>query len=341
MFTTDTLLKLDHSTRKKRRQWAWTRANEARASDVNRVVNEFEEYWPITERLLYYRIISTNLIKQAHWRKHNNAKNEMVDVYSALGPLLKWMRIDGLLPWEVIADETRILTAKVGFSSAKAFIRQETDEYLSRYKRCVAQDQEYHIEIWIEKYALLRIVEPVADEFCRRVLCCRGYNSVTFQADFYSRTMRAIDLGLKPVVLYFGDWDPSGVNMIYAAMQTLHDELGLDENTVEFHRCGINPEHFSILHENPEPLKAKTTDSRTKDFIRKHGPTCYELDAFHPKQLKQLVRDSIIRFTDTEAVACNAEIENQDLGLIYNLKAGVHDYVDEQLRLAQTFYGDL
>ncbi|OPX19528.1 MAG: hypothetical protein BZ151_08795 [Desulfobacca sp. 4484_104] len=35
--------------------------------------------------------------------------------------LLKWMRIDDLLPWEAIIAETRLLTPKVGFECAKDF----------------------------------------------------------------------------------------------------------------------------------------------------------------------------------------------------------------------------
>jgi hypothetical protein len=47
----------------------------------------------------------------------------------------------------------------------------------------MAQKQGNYIEIWIEKAALLHIVKPVADDFCRRVVVCRGYNSITFQED--------------------------------------------------------------------------------------------------------------------------------------------------------------
>ena len=310
-----------------------------RADDVLQVARDLIDYWPITERHLFYRLISSDLTSQAHWRQHNNAEYPLVNVYNVLSPLLKWMRIDNILPWESIADETRVLTQKVGFDSAKAFIREQTDDFLRYYSRCVAQDQPNHIEIWIEKQTLLKIVEPVADEYCRRVLCCRGYNSITFQADFYHRTMQAIDMGLRPVVLYFGDWDPSGVNMIYAAMQTIHDELGLDEQSIDFYRCGINPEHFSMIHENPEPLPAKPTDSRAKDFIARHGPSCYELDALHPKQLQALVRDSIRAFTDLEAVACNAAIENKEYQFLNGLKKDVHKYVDQKLRQATTFEG--
>ena len=332
-------LVLDDSTRKKRRKWKWTKLNKRRADDVLQVVNDLYDYRPFTERHLYYRLIGSNLTNQAHWRQHNNPDYPKVNIYNVLSPLLKWMRIDGMLPWEVIADETRVLTQKVGFDSAKKYVRREMNDFFRYYSRCVAQEQPNHIEIWIEKQTLLRIIEPVADEYCRRVLCCRGYNSMTFQADFYHRTMQAIEQGLRPIVLYFGDWDPIGVNMIHSAMQTIHDELGLDEDAIDFYRCGINPEHFGMIHENPEPLPAKPSDSRAKDIVARYGPACYELDALHPKQLQNLVRDCIETFTDLEVIACNAAIADQEHQWLHRLKTDVQGYVDQKLTQATTFDG--
>jgi hypothetical protein len=321
-----TLISLDESTRSKRRVWKWTKTNVARANDVLAVCDELHGYKPITERQLYYRLISSRMISQSHWNKYNRKDGDRVDVYGTIGPLLKWMRIDGKLHWDDISDETRVLTYKRGSESPEQFIRQDMDNFLRGYSRCVAQDQENFIEIWIEKQALLNIVEPVAEEFCRRVLCCKGYNSVSFQAGFYRRARAAMNAGQKAIVLYFGDYDPSGVNMLHAAMQTLHDELGL--SGVEFHRCGINPCHFSQLEADPVPLKPD--DSRAKAFIEKYGETCFELDAIHPHDLEKLVRESIIQFTDMEAVSCNYEIQKRDLAFIADIRKDLINYVDQK-----------
>jgi hypothetical protein len=321
-------LELNHETRSSRTPWAWTDLNQARGADVQEVFEELRPYWPITERQAYYRLISSRAINQGHWHKHGDPARPRVDVYQAMTRLLKWMRIDEFLPWEAIIDETRVLTAKVGYESAQEFIQRELDYLLSGYSRCVASDQPNHIEIWIEKQALLRLVEPVADKYCRRVLCCRGYNSVSFQADFYHRMEDAKAAGLRPVVLYFGDWDPSGLNMVYSAMQTLKEELGLAG--VDYYRCGINPEHFAGLEADPVPLKA--SDRRAKKFIEQHGLTCYELDAFHPVELQNLVEGSIRRFTDLTAVACNQAREKADQILIGGLRKSLVDHAESLLR---------
>lgn len=320
-------LKLDAKTRSKRKKWAWTDTNIKRGNDLVKIFNDLRTWWPLTERQLYYRLISDQCISSEHWCKYAKLEKGLIkDIYGAVGQLLKWLRIDEYVPWEAITDETRTLTQKVGFSSAKNFVQQEVDNLFRGYSRCVAADQPNHIEIWIEKQALLKIVEPIADKYCRRVMCCKGYNSVTFQADFYNRVTEAIGKGLQPVVLYFGDWDPSGVSMIYSSMQTLEDELDLVG--VDYYRCGINPKHFHMIQADPVPLKK--SDSRSKEFIKEHGMTCYELDAFHPLELQDLVEKSIRHFTNLESVTCNLNIERQELDILTKLKTGVQDYIVER-----------
>lgn len=272
-------------------------------------------------RHVFYRLISSNRIKEKHWFW----KGKQVDIYDAIGRTLKWMRIDEMIPWSAITDEHRIVTEKIGFSDMDEFIDSELDNFMSGYGRCLAKKQEYYLEVWIEKATLLHIVKPIADAFCRRVVVCKGYNSVTFQAAFYKRASEAIGYGQKPIVLYLGDWDPSGTNMIYAAIQTLQEELDL--YGVEYYRVGINPEHFNMIPADPVPLKPG--DSRSKRFIKNYGPTAYELDAFHPEQLQQLVKDAIIKFTDMEAYEENLRQETRDQDDIDFLKDKVIKFVND------------
>jgi len=316
-------LELNDITKSTRKPWTWTPRNLKRRDDVLSVFNDLKQYWPLTERQAFYRLISSRAVNEDHWYQHGDPRLERVDIYKTLGRLLKWMRIHEDLPWEAIVDETRVLTPKVGYASVKEFVISEFDYLLDGYRKCLAHDQKYHIEVWIEKQALLRVVRPIAESYCRRVLCCKGYNSVSFQVDFFYRMEQAKSDGKKPIVLYFGDWDPSGYNMPYSAMQTLRDEFGL--TGVEYHRCGINPEQFGNVKADPVPIKA--TDSRAKKFIDLHGDTCYELDAFHPVELQNLVEANIRRFTNLHAITCNSIEEEDELKFIEELKRKVLDFV--------------
>jgi len=301
-------LNLDPTSVSHRKEWSWTPRNNARRDDIKTVLDEMRQYWPLTLRQLYYRLISSDLVQAPHWKW----KGKPVDMYPALMRTMKWMRIHNIVPMSCIKDTHRILTVKRGYDDMNDFIENRLDFTFSSYSRCLAQDQPRHLEVWLEKQALLGLVEPVADEFCRRVMVARGYNSITFQAGFYQRASYALEAGLIPTVLYFGDFDPSGVNMIYAAMQTIEEELGLDD--VEYYRCGINPSHFDNIHGSPVPIKP--TDSRSRKFIEQYGATAYELDAFHPAELKHLVRESIKKMTDMEILEQNVNIESNELAAV-------------------------
>lgn len=255
-----------------------------------------------------------------------------MDLYGTVGELLKWLRIHEHLEWNAISDETRILTPRVGFENSKQFIRQEIDGLFSGYSRCVAQDQQNYIEVWIEKQTLLHIIKPIADKYCRRVLCARGYSSITFINEANNRINKALTNGLNPVILCFMDWDPSGENMVHSMMQTFEEDFGMDLSKVQFERCGINPCHFDNLHCDPVPIKP--TDARTENFIKRHGETCFELDALHPAELENLVEESIQRFTDMDSVSCNLNIQTKDREFLKNLKNDAEHYILQSLEAA-------
>ena len=321
-------IKVDETNRSDRRKWTWNWMQEARAADVQTVLKELQPYWPITERQLYYRLISSGLIEGKHWHKFGNPKNgKPNNLYDALIALLKWMRIEERIPWEAITDDHRELTKKSGFSDEATFVHQELNNFLKGYRKCRAHRQKYYVEVWIEKHALLNIVKPVATKYCRRVMVCKGYNSITFQADFYNRAVEAMQRDQKPVVLYFGDWDPSGVDMLERTVQTLQEDLGLFG--VEFWRGGINPDQFELIDASPVPIKA--SDTRAKKFIEKHGRTAYELDAFHPRKLQELVDYCIQQFTDMDVLKEDQKMEEKERRNLRDLRERVEWEVEDWL----------
>jgi hypothetical protein len=87
----------------------------------------------------------------------------------------------------------------------------------------------------------------------------------------------------------------------------------------------MNPEQFANIE--ADPVLIKPTDSRAKKFIEQYGPTCYELDAFHPVELRNLVERHIERFTDLDSVSCNYEQQIGEIEFLENLKSKVTDFV--------------
>jgi len=300
-----------------RRMWAWTELQLERAENVKTVTNELHSYWPLTLRQIYYQLVSKGHIK--------NTRSQ----YNMLSKLIKWMRIDEMLSWNALEDRSRTITNKRGFDNLSEFINQETFNFLCGYTRCLIQNQSKHIEVWTEKDALLRIFKEVVYPYCIRAVVCRGYSSVTFIADFYKRADKAIMQGKQPIVLYFGDLDPSGVQMLEATVETLEDELDL--YGVEFKRIGLNPEHIKQYNLPTDPTAAKTTDPRYKKYVERYGKVAVELDALHPANLKDMIRQSIESEIDMDLFDEQQDREGEDEDKLDEIRDKVHDAINSVL----------
>ena len=180
-----------------------------------KVVKELKEYWPLTLRQIYYRLVAAGHLENTR-SKYNDLSN-----------LIKHMRLDEWLPWEVLEDRVRRVSEKRGWEDHNEFMEAHVDDFLEGYERCYVQDQKCYVEIWTEKDALSQVFERVAYPYCIRSVTCVGYQSVTFLDGFRRRARAAQNRGQIPVILYFGDMDPSGYQMLEAIKQTLEDEMDL------------------------------------------------------------------------------------------------------------------
>jgi len=299
-----------------RRDWKWTTARHKQAARIGVVAEALADYWPLTLRQLYYQLVAAGDIP--------NTRSK----YNDLSVVTKQMRLDGFLPWEALEDRVRRVTAKRGFNDADDFIDRSLDHFLSGYSRCLVQGQENYVELWCEKDALSAIFEDVAWRYCIRCVTCRGYQSVSFLNDYADRADAAMEQGQTPVVLYFGDLDPSGVQMLEASKQTLEDDLGV--HGVEFVRVGLNPwqvEEYG-LPLNPDALKM--TDVRAKNYVRRFGEIAVELDALHPSILADMARGAIENQFDMELMQAQREVEQRDRAKIDALREQVRAVMASQ-----------
>lgn len=131
--------------------------------------------------------------------------------------------------------------------------------------------------------------------------------------------------GQQPIVLYFGDLDPSGVQMLEATIETLENELDL--YGVVFKRIGLNPEHISLYNLPPNPTAAKVTDPRYKEYVKKYGTVAVELDAVHPAQLKDMIRNAITAEIDEDLFEEQEQQEEIDQDRLDDLREKVMDTI--------------
>lgn len=313
-----------------RRNWIWTPKNEARAETVMAVTDELRAYWPLTLRQIYYRLLSQRHFQIPEWQaKKNGELQPLANSYNALSTLIKWMRIDGKLPWQALEDRTRSISDKKGYSGVEEFIDTEISWFLDGYNRCLIQGQEVHVEVWFEKEGLSKIFLDTIFPYCIRGVVCRGYQSVTFIADFYKRAEKAMNIGQKPIILYFGDLDPSGEQMLEAIRDTFEIDMGL--SGVEFQRVALSPEQVEEYDLPRDPTAAKKTDTRYKKYAERYGDLAVEIDALHPEQLKQIIRESIERVVDMTLFEQQEEVEEMDQDKLESLRSEIIPMIHEKL----------
>lgn len=293
----------------KRRKWSWTSHRVDQANDVIGVVNDLEEWWPLTLRQIYYRLVAAGKIENTRSR------------YNDLSKLIKYMRIDDHLPWEVMTDRTRRVSQKRGWTDSSDFVDAETSNFLEGYDRCYVSDQQNYVELWCEKDALSAIFERVAWSYCIRAVTCKGYDSITFLHDFRQRARGALSRGQTPVILYFGDMDPSGWQMLEATAQTLKEEFHL--TGVEYRRIALNEQQVLDFGLPANPDAIKTTDTRYRSYVRRFGDLAVELDALHPATLEQMAEGAIRSCFDMAAFSEQMKIEKMERARLAEIKRRV------------------
>ena len=293
-----------------RRQFKWTEHQLYKLNKVQEILVELAEYKPLTLRQIYYQLVGKGYI------------DNKVSEYTMLSGLLKHARLAEYISWDDIEDRVRTYHNLIGWNDANEFRQQEIRNFLEDYRRDLMQSQEVYIEIWIEKDALSSIFTKVAKPFTIPVVVCKGFSSISFLNDYKER-LESYDK--KPVLLYFGDFDPSGVEMLRAMETTLQDELNV--TGIEFKRVALLPDdiHRYKLPHSPEALKK--TDTRSRNHVAQYGELAVELDALRPDILEQKITDAIINEIDIDIFNEEIKIQTNELYKLNTLKTKVENLI--------------
>lgn len=273
------------------------------------VLEELNDYKPLTLRQIYYQLVGKGYIENS------------VSQYTMLSKSLKWARIDGYIAWEDIEDRVRTFHDLTGWGSSDDFIQAHLRAFLRGYTRNLLQSQDKYLEIWIEKDALSSIFTRVAETYTVPVVVCRGFSSISFLNDFKTRLNRD---GRKKVMLYFGDFDPSGVEMLTAMKTTLMEELGVNE--IEFKRVALLKDDISVYNLPNNPDAFKKTDTRAKKHLETYGELAVELDALRPDVLERKIKDAIEAELDIETFNSEVRKHNEEIEELNKFKEKVMEF---------------
>ena len=251
--------------------------------------------YKLTLRQLYYQLVSQDII------------DNKVSEYHRLGNIVSRGRLAGLIDWSMIEDRVRRPVYNTHWNSPQHILNRAKDSYyMSKWER-----QENYIEIWCEKDAVSNILEPICNEYDVLFMANRGYSSQTAMYNGYQRFAEAQDKGKYIHLFYFGDHDPSGIDMV----NDIQKRLGLflygdiDDRFEQVTRVALTMDQ--ITKYNPPENPAKTTDSRYQKYAEKYGESSWELDALEPDVLSKLAKDSILTYCDMEIFKSVVGIENE------------------------------
>lgn len=247
---------------------------------ANQIIAEYQaQGFDLTLRQLYYQFVARDLIE-------NSQRS-----YKRLGSVVSNARLAGLINWQAIVDRTRVLRALPHWSSPASILRSAAHGY----RRDLWEDQPHRIEVWIEKDALLGVFQTVCEELDVPFFSCRGYTSQSAIWRAGQRLQNHLFQDQKPVILHFGDHDPSGMDMT----RDNRSRVSLfAEDYIEVRRLALNQDQ--ITKYDPPPNPTKLTDSRARAYIAQFGDDSWELDAMQPVVLAALVRKEVLSLRDEE-----------------------------------------
>ncbi len=230
----------------------------------------------LTLRQLYYQLVTQNIIVNRE------------QSYKNLGKLVSNARLAGLIDWDSIEDRVRIPRLPNEFRDLSALIEAAIRSYrLPRWK-----NQDHYVELWVEKDALSGVLAPMATEYHITLMVNRGYSSQSAMYEAATRFRRK--RGLTRILLYLGDHDPSGMDMV----RDIQDRLDLMMAATQVEKIALTM--TQIRQYNPPPNPAKMSDSRANGYVAEHGQSSWEVDALPPDVLQALVRSAIERYVDLD-----------------------------------------
>lgn len=253
---------------------------------ANNIIEDYRaQGFTLTLRQLYYQFVARDLLP-------NTMRS-----YKNLGSVINNARLAGHIDWDDIEDRTRFVRSQAHWDSPAEIL----DACATQFRVNKWDGQPYHVEVWIEKDALVGVIERVCHRFDVPFMACRGYLS---QSEQWSAAQRFRRKGKPVKVFHLGDHDPSGIDMTRDNADRQELFRAFD---VEVIRLALNMDQ--IEQYDPPPNPAKITDSRADGYIREYGDDSWELDALEPRVIEGVIEHQIESIIEQDAwdEACQRE----------------------------------
>lgn len=279
----------------------------ARVKTINGIIEEYQDAgYRLTLRQLYYQLVSRDVIP--------NKQRE----YANLSSLLTDARMMGLVDWSAIEDRLRRPEQPSAWNSPEDAL----ESLASQYEKPRQEGQNVYVEVWVEKDALSGVLSRVTEKYHIPILVNRGYSSASAMYEAYRR-FKSKTPWQKIRIIYLGDYDPSGIDMIRDVEDRIREFF--QRTNVDFQVLPVALTRAQIDQYDPPENPAKVSDSRYNKFAAEHGESSWEVDALRPEVLDQILTDAIEELIDVDMYENVVAEEEAEVEKLRSLKRYLND----------------
>lgn len=267
--------------------------------------------------------------------------------------LINDCRKEGLLPLDFVAEDKarefyHVENLQGKYKDPKKFLIG----YLDFVKKCpkfkkeeVAfwESQEYYLQMMVEKIDVLTLFSGVCEKFHVPLCNAKGWSDINSRGKLSLRFKEAEEIGLKPVLLYYGDFDPAGLFIGKKIKKNLKDL----EKATEWNPENLIIDRFGLTYDFIQEYnltwidnlitgsKKNLADPRhrdhnkpyVQDYIQKYGIRKVEANAILiiPNIAIEQCREAIFKYIDEKAMTENYnKLVSERMGEVFEIMNNVN-----------------
>jgi hypothetical protein len=224
------------------------------------------------------------------------------------------------------------------------------------------EDEDFYIQMVVEKVDLMTLFEGLVSEYHIPIANARGWSSMLQRAKYARRFKIAESIGLKCVLLYFGDHDPDGLRIACNIRKNLYDLKdivwrdgfgGYDPKKLKIERIGLTyafiKKHKLTWIDNlitggkkhGKPLDLASCSHRNhnlpyvQEYLDKYGARKCEANAcvIIPEITQDYIRKKIEKYLGGDAAQRFVDKKEKAAGDIYGImyENEVFSMIDESI----------
>src|ERR1035437_4294822 len=155
-----------------------------------RIISLAKENGPTDVRSLFYDAVKAKYVEKTE------------EACSLIERRLKMLRLDGKVDWDLIIDVGRQVEDVSTWDNADELIHGA----YKQFKLDLWADQEYRVQIWIEKEGLAPLLDDIIETYRVPVYPGKGYSSLSFIREAALQAIDWTEAGHTVVVLQWGDY---------------------------------------------------------------------------------------------------------------------------------------